>query len=147
MSGRLENIWIKPGVKVQMSPRESGVLVEQRGLEGNADQGGTRQVTMLERSRWERAQKQLGAPVDPTARRANLMVSGVELMNTTGRVLRVGSTKLRIRGETRPCTLLNDAHAGLKEALDADWGGGAYAEVVEGGEIRRGDEVAWDETQ
>ncbi len=57
--------------------------------------------------------------------------------------------KLRLRvnflGETKPCPLLNDGHAGLQSALVSHWGGGAYAEVLEGGAVAVGDSVTWDE--
>ena len=35
------------------------------------------------------------------------------------------------------------ANMGLRKALDARWGGGAYGEVIAGGEIAPGDAVAW----
>jgi hypothetical protein len=36
------------------------------------------------------------------------------------------------------------AHAGLQELMRDRWGGGAFAEVVDGGEIRIGDVVQWE---
>ena len=38
---------------------------------------------------------------------------------------------------------MDEAHAGLRAALKTDWGGGAYAEVLDDGEISVGDEVCW----
>jgi len=85
----------------------------------------------------------LGADLPPSARRANLMVSGLDLEQSRGRVLRVGDTRLKINGETRPCEQMEAARAGLQELMKERWGGGAFAEVVEGGEIGVGDEVEW----
>jgi len=46
----------------------------------------------------------------------------------------------------KPTTLaMEEARRGLKAALRPHWRGGACAEVIEGGEIRVGDEVAWEE--
>ena len=119
-------------------------LLEVSGLRGNANRGGKRQVTIISQERWAELMTALGADVPPSARRANLMVSGLDLENTRGRVLRVGTTRLLINGETRPCEQMDAAHAGLQELMRDRWGGGAFAEVVEGGDIRVGDVVSWD---
>ena len=126
-----------------MAPQERSRLIEGIGLEGNADQGGLRQVTLIEREVWDERTGGLGRAVEPSARRANLLVSGCELVESRGRLLRIGECLLRIRGETKPCHLMDEAAAGLREALASGWGGGAYAEVERGGEIAVGDPVAW----
>jgi len=50
---------------------------------------------------------------------------------------------LLVNGETRPCEQMEEAQAGLQALMRERWGGGAFAEVVEGGEIRVGDAAAW----
>ena len=114
------------------------------GLIDNADQGGARQVTVVSTERWAAVADTLGVTVDPVLRRANLLVSGIELRDTRGSVLRVGPCRLRIRGETRPCERMDEAQVGLRAALKTDWGGGAYAEVLDDGELSVGDEVCWE---
>jgi MOSC domain-containing protein YiiM len=59
-------------------------------------------------------------------------------------VLRVGNTRLRINGETRPCEQMEQAHAGLQELMRERWGGGAFAEVIDDGEIQVGASVQWE---
>lgn len=86
---------------------------------------------------------ELGANLDPSARRANLLVSGIDLRNSRERILRVGMCRLRIRGETRPCEQMDAALQGLRTAMQKDWGGGVFAEVVDGGRISVGDAVTW----
>jgi MOSC domain-containing protein YiiM len=38
---------------------------------------------------------------------------------------------------------MDEAFPGLRRALQADWGGGVFAEVLDDGEIRVGDPVEW----
>jgi MOSC domain-containing protein YiiM len=125
-----------------MDARERARLVAGRGVEGSADQGGQRQVSIVSREAWEAALAELGGAVDPAARRANLLVSGVALERSRGAVLAVGSSRLRILGELTPCERMDEALPGLAEALRSGWRGGVFAEVIEGGPIRVGDEVS-----
>jgi len=144
-AGRLAAIWIKRAKLGPMDPAARATLVAGRGLVGNADQGRRRQVTLIEAERWVEMMAELGAALDPSTRRANLLVSGIPLRDSRGRVLGVGPCRVRIFGETRACERMERAHAGLQEAMNAggDWRGGAFAEVVEGGEIAVGDPVSW----
>jgi MOSC domain-containing protein YiiM len=140
--GRLERIWVKRSHAGVMDPAER-VALDADGIVGNADRGGRRAVTMISAERWRQAQAHLGVELDPATRRANLLVSGVDLVASRGRTLRIGSCTVRVNGETRPCTLMDELHPGLQDALDAGWGGGAYAEVVADGDIAVGDTVEW----
>ena len=128
-----------------MDPRDAAFLVAGRGLAGNANQGGRRQVVLLAEESWNEATAELGVDLDPSARRANLLISGLSLEGTRGRILRVGPARLRIWYECTPCYQMDEACPGLQEALRPHWRAGACAEVIEGGEVRAGDEVGWEE--
>lgn len=141
--GRLEAIWIKRMHGGPMDPVERATLRAGLGLAGNADHGGRRQVTLIDRGAWDDITGELADHVDPAARRANLLVSGVSLAGSRGRILRIGGCRLRINGETRPCHHMDEAHDGLRRALATPWRGGAFAEVLDEGEIGIGDPVDW----
>lgn len=121
----------------------AGELVSGRGLVGNADQGGRRQVTLLEEEVWAALMSELGATAPTAARRANLVLRGLPLAGSRGRELAIGACRLRILGETRPCERMDEAVPGLRRLLLPDWRGGAFAEVVAGGTVRVGDAAEW----
>jgi len=141
---RLHAIWIKRAHRGRMDPAQHAVLVAGRGLQGNADQGRTRQVTLIDLGKWQEVTTRLGASLETAARRGNLVIEGLDLARSRNRTLQVGRARLLIRGETRPCERMDEAWPGLREALCEGWGGGVFAQVVEGGEIAVGDEVGWE---
>jgi MOSC domain-containing protein YiiM len=141
--GRLEAIWIKRARRGRMAAAAAATMVAGRGLDGNADQGGRRQVTIIEKEAWQRHMRALNAALDPSARRANLMVSGVPLAGMRGRTLGIGGCRVRILGETKPCERMEQALAGLRDVMYPDWGGGAFGEVLDDGIIQVGDAVEW----
>jgi MOSC domain-containing protein YiiM len=127
-----------------MDPVQQAQLVAGRGLVNNANQGGKRQVTIISREVWEDRTAQLGVELDPSERRANLMVGGdIDLADSRHKVLRIGDCRVRIYGETKPCEMLDEAAPGLQEMLRNNWGGGAFAEVLDDGPIAVGDTVEW----
>ncbi len=144
MSASLHKIFLRPSARTPVREVEKATAVANQGMEGDHHSSeNKRQVTILDLGAWQKACDQLGAEVDPALRRANLLVDGVDLNESRGRKLRVGSCLVEIHGETRPCELMDDLHAGLWEALRPDWRGGVFGVIMEGGEVKVGDAVGW----
>ena len=141
--GEVLTIWLKRFKGGPMDPVLFAEAIAGRGLSGNANQGGKRQVTIIDEARWREAQEELGVDVAPSARRANVMLRGIDLEGQRGRSLRLGGCVVRIYNETRPCEQMDEAERGLRDALKPRWRGGAYGEVVESGVIRIGDAAEW----
>jgi MOSC domain-containing protein YiiM len=143
-TGRLDGIFVKRVHRGPMDPVDEAQLEAGRGLVGNVDRSRRRQVTLLEREVWNRLMAELLGAADPSARRANLLVSGIGLAHTGGRILCIGDTRLVIDGETTPCERMDEALPGLRAAMRRDWSGGVFAQVLTGGSVRIGDRIGWE---
>jgi MOSC domain-containing protein YiiM len=144
MTGQLQSIWIKRMKLGPMDAANSAELTVGQGIAGNANQGGKRQVTLIEEEVWARLMQQMDADLSPAARRANLMLRGIRLLESRGRILRIGSCRIQIYGETKPCERMDQALPGLQEAMRPNWNGGAFGEVLDSGTIAVGDPVSWE---
>ena len=138
---RLEQIWIKRVKRGPMDPTDRARVVAGKGIVGNANQGGRRQVTILSDRHWKSVTSPLGETPDARIRRANLLVSDVDFSDARGKILTIGRVRVSIYGETRPCEQMENAVPGLKDAMSVAWGGGAFGEILDDGEISIGDAV------
>lgn len=105
-------------------------------------QPGKRQVTVLALQCWRDACAQLAIEIPWTARRANLLVSGMQFSaGDVGKIISIGGVQLRITGQTDPCGRMDRAHPGLRAALTPNWRGGVCCQVISGGKVSVGDDV------
>lgn len=141
--GRLEAIWIKRMKRGPMDSVQRATLQADHGLLGNANQGGKRQITILEREVWKALMREVNGSLPPSARRANLLISGLSLSHSMTRILRVGRCRIRIVGETRPCERMEEACPGLHAVMSRPWAGGAFGEILDDGEIVVGVPLRW----
>ncbi len=73
----MDALWLKRMKRGPMDTVTEMVLVVGKGLVGNADQGGRRQITIMEREMWEQVMKQTHGQLSASARRANILISGL----------------------------------------------------------------------
>lgn len=143
-TGEVAAIWVKRFHRGPVDPVAQAELVTGQGIAGNADQGGRRQVTLIEEEVWQALMAELGGDLPPATRRANLLLRGVALAERRGQVLAVGPCRIRIYNETKPCERMEEALTGLREAMYPNWRGGAYGEVLAGGPLAVGDAARWE---
>lgn len=137
--GRVEALWLKRAHRGVMDPTEEARFVEGKGIDDDANFGRSkRQVTIIEKEVFDAIGDEL-PQVAPSMRRANVMVSGLPLKETRGRILRLGDVRIRIWGETRPCERMDAQVPGLTAALDPEWKGGVYGVVLDDGTVHVGD--------
>jgi len=143
-SGRVEAMWLKRSHRGPMDAVPEIRVISAAGIVGGVDRSRRRQITLIEQEVWERLMRELGGDADPSARRANLMLTGIRLANTRGRVLRVGEARLAIGGELTPCERMDEVLPGLQAAMRPDWRGGVFAQVLGDATIRVGDAAEWE---
>src|SRR6266550_7665374 len=131
MQGEIVAIWIKRSHHGEMDRVDEAQLITSRGLAGSADQGGWRQITIIDEKAWLDAQAELGKDVDPSRRRANVMIRGIDLEKSRGRKLRLGECVIDIRGENPPCRRMGDMQTPLKP----HWRAGVFGSIENGGTI------------
>jgi MOSC domain-containing protein YiiM len=98
-----------------------------------------RQVSLMEVGDWAQAMRDIGHDLPWWERRANLLVEALDLPQTVGAQVRIGSVLLEITKECDPCSRMETIAEGLRAALTPDWRGGALARVIEAGTIAVGD--------
>ncbi len=125
-----------------MDAADAVTMVANKGIESDANFGRSkRQVTVISKEVFDEIRATL-PEVDPSMRRANVMVSGLELEQSRDKILTLGSVKIRLYGETRPCERMDQQVQGLTAALDPHWNGGVYGVVLNDGVVPVGAEAS-----
>ena len=139
----IKAIALKRRSRAEMESIDSAQVTVDNGIVGDfrGPQRG-RQVTILSEAAWQKTCAEVNTELPWTARRANLLVDGIEFDESyLGRTIRIGEVELRVTEETNPCSRMDEHHQGLTAALTSDWRGGICCDVVNPGTINIGDQV------
>jgi MOSC domain-containing protein YiiM len=135
--GRVLGIARREVKRGPMLPLERAEVSQSAGVAGDTrGRPGARQVTVLSASAWLEACAIAGTDLPWLARRANILVDGLDLRHAAGAVLRLGDdVELLVTGELEPCQRMDAASPGLRLALAGDWRGGVTCRVQRGGAL------------
>lgn len=144
-AGRVDWIGLRPARDVAMEEVDVAFATAGGGLSGDRYGGGSgnRGVTLIQAEHLPAIAALAGRDaVQPATLRRNLVVSGIPLLALKGLRFRVGGLLLEGTEPCDPCSRMEDALGpGGYNAMRGM--GGLCARVIEGGEVRVGDAVAY----
>jgi MOSC domain-containing protein YiiM len=140
---KLISIARRKQTRAPMEELFSSTISLESGLEGDfRGKSKNRQITVLSKESWIKVCNTLNEDVSWLLRRANLLIKGFEFLPTdVGRQIRINDVILEITRETDPCQRMEDQLEGLFQALSPSWYGGVCCKVIQGGEVKCGDEM------
>ncbi|HMO16431.1 MAG TPA: MOSC domain-containing protein [Pirellulaceae bacterium] len=143
-TGKVEWIGVRTAQDMPVQVVDVVVADTQHGLIGDRFKGGPgalRQVTLIQAENLQVVAQLLGQEsLDPALTRRNIMISGINLSALKDCLVRIGGATLKITGSCPPCSQMekNLGKGGYNAMIGH---GGVTATVLEGGEIRLGDEL------
>lgn len=144
-SGTVEAIWVAPAAGEPCQAREHVRAVPGLGLEGDRHVAGTGTFPSgLPGSALTLIEAEVCESFDPALRpdehRRNLMTRGVALNGLVGREFWVGDVRCRGKRLCEPCSVVQ-GYASRPVLRPLVHRGGLRADILDGGVIKRGDEV------
>jgi MOSC domain-containing protein YiiM len=139
--GIVKGIAVRDTSRAPMKEQQQVEVTLQQGIVQDYRGTGLRQVTFLDAGQWQEVLAELGVDLPWYARRANVLIAGIDLPTTVGRRLQVGACRFAIGGETTPCERMDEIQPGLRRILTPALRGGVWGKVLQGGALRIGDQV------
>lgn len=139
--GRVVGIAVRTGPGAPMKELDEVLAATDGGLEGDNPSSLRRGVTLISQPQWRTVNQELGSDLPWHTRRANVLIDAPSLGDLIGATIALGNVLVRVEGETKPCTVMDAAQAGLLNALKPDGRGGVHGHILAGGLIRVGAEV------
>ena len=144
--GKVDWIGLRPVRREPLEVVDKVLALKNYGLEGDRSankKGGKRQVTLIMGEHLDAAAQILGQEaVDPGLVRRNIVTRGINLLSLKDRKFRIGEAVLELNGPCQPCSRMEEnLGTGGYNAMRGH--GGWCARVIEGGEIKVGDEITF----
>ena len=136
------HIFLRSAKRQEVVGVQSAVAIAGQGIEGDHSQGGQRQVTMMSLEAFESAAQSLGQDLSPGVRRANIVITGLDVYATISKTIEIGQVVIDVKDYNPPCGEMDRACRGLKIALDVDHRAGVFGVFKNSGEITVGAEVS-----
>ncbi len=140
--GHIESIHLAPARGAVARRVETAVVEPDHGLVGDWRNrpGSRRQVTIIDGAAIDRAAEALAITINAGATRRQIVVRGLALNPLVGRRLSIGEVLLDVTMLCDPCDQMETTIGpGGRASLGDD--GGICVRVIQGGEVRAGDEV------
>ncbi len=139
--GRVDWIGLRPARLADINAVEQ-VEATPDGLTGDHfASGGKRALTLIQAEHLPVIAALTGTQITPDLLRRNIVISSINLTALRHHVLQLGDAKIKLSGPCAPCSRMEKTiGAGGYNAMRGH--GGWYAEILDGGLIRKGDTLA-----
>ncbi len=141
--GPIQSIAIRTARRGPMKEIASARAEQGGGIDADLHVSPDRGITFLAAGAWRQTCAALQADLPWHTRRANVLIDADSIADLIGRTIRFGDVTVEIKGETHPCGLMDELHAGLRAALTPDVRAGVLGRVVTGGTFAVGDTVTY----
>lgn len=140
MRGVILSINISEKKSVKKKPVERAVLIEDKGIEGDAHaEGGIRQVSLLAYESIEKMKK-LGLDVDSGDFAENITTQGIDLLNLpVGQRLKIGEVILEVTQHGKVCHTKCNIYKTVGDCVMPREG--IFCKIIKGGVIKKGQTI------
>lgn len=140
--GILRGIAWRPADGDAMAEVQQCEVLPGRGICTENRKAGKREITLISQELWQQTCAELGTTLPWHARRANLLIEGLDFGRLVGHEITIGDqVRICIHGETKPCGIMDKQHDGLRKSLEPNLRGGVFGQVLTGGIISVGQAV------
>lgn len=128
-----EEMMVYASAKVSI---EKGIGDDYRGTNNN-----DRQVSIISIEDWNKVCKELNRNLHWTKREANLIVEGVDFVDSIGNIVKIGEVFFEVTGQLKAGNKMEKVTPKLKELLNSNPWSAVTCKVISNGVINEGDVI------